>query len=80
MEQIIQKLRALFIRLQLTLTQSRTRRVMLSINDGDVTDKRYVQQNMQILKDQQNKRKIATFQSNVWIMINEFQKMTHRAE
>jgi len=42
----------------------------VALDDGDVTNKRYVRQSRQILKDQQNeiKKNIATLQNNVQVM------------
>lgn len=53
------------------------RRVALPVDDSDAVNKRYVQQNMQILKNQQDEmeKKIATYQNNVQIMINELREM-----
>ena len=57
------------------------RRVALPVDDGDVVNKRYLQQNMQMLKDRQAEieRKIATLQNNVDIVLNEIRQVrTHR--
>ena len=47
------------------------------MDDADVTNKRYVQQSVQDLKDRLNEieRKIAILQNNVQIMLNEFEKI-----
>ena len=52
-------------------------RVALSMDDADVTNKRYVQQSVQDLKDRLNEieRKIGILQNNVQIMLNEFEKI-----
>jgi len=51
----------------------------------DAANKRYVQQNIQDLKDRLNEieRKIAALQNNVLVMLNEHEKMIremHRAK
>jgi hypothetical protein len=65
------------------------RRVALPVDDGDVANKRYVEQSMQILKDRQDEieRKMMVFQNNVQVILNELQKTvrqvimsTHRDE
>ena len=52
------------------------RHVALPVDDGDVANKRYVQQTIQILKDRQDEleRKMAVFQNNIQITLNELQK------
>jgi len=47
--------------------------VALSIDDGDVADKRYVLQSVQILKDQQDviDKNLVALQNNIQIMISE---------
>jgi len=53
------------------------RHVTLPVDNGDVANKRYVLQSVQILIDWQDeiKKKIATLQNNMQIMINELQKI-----
>jgi len=49
------------------------RLVVLSVDDADAANKRYVQQSVQDLKNRLNeiKRKIAALQNNVQVMLNE---------
>jgi len=57
------------------------RRVALPVDDGDAVNKRYMQQNVQMLKDRQDEieTKIAALQNKVDIMLNEIrQVLTHR--
>lgn len=57
------------------------RRVALPVDDGDAVNKRYMQQNVQMLKDRQVEieRKIAALQNKVDNMLNEIrQVMAHR--
>lgn len=62
------------------------RHVALPVDDGDAANKRYVQQSVQNLKDQQNEieRKIVTLENKMEIMFNEIKKrldtVTHSAE
>jgi len=51
------------------------KRVALPVDDGDVTNKRYVLRSTKILKDRQDEieNKIATLQNNMQIVINELQ-------
>jgi len=53
------------------------RRIALPVDNSDATNKRYVQQSVQHLKDRLNEieRKIAVLQNNVQVILNEFEKM-----
>lgn len=55
------------------------RRVAPPVDDGDVANKRYVEQNVQILKDRQDEfeKKMMAFQNIVQIELNKHLKTIH---
>ncbi|KYM94616.1 hypothetical protein ALC62_14749, partial [Cyphomyrmex costatus] len=58
------------------------RRLALPVDDTDAANKRYVQQSVQDLKDRLDEieRKITSFQNNVQIMLNDFEKKIREAK
>lgn len=56
------------------------RHVALPVDDGDVVNKRYVQQTVQILKDRHDEleRKMVAFQNNIQITLNELQRQINK--
>ncbi|KYM95352.1 hypothetical protein ALC62_14003 [Cyphomyrmex costatus] len=78
---IIEKLREAGL-LDFDAKSRKIRRLALPVDDTDAANKRYVQQSVQDLKDRLDEieRKITSFQNNVQIMLNDFEKKIREAK